>query len=75
MEELLTTREMGAADRLTIDAGTPGRALMDRAGRAVADVVARRWPAGTRVLVLCGPGNMAATGSSPPACSSSAVFG
>jgi hydroxyethylthiazole kinase-like uncharacterized protein yjeF len=57
MDELLTTREMAEADRLTIAGGTPGAALMEKAGRAVADVVARRWPAGSRVLVLCGPGN------------------
>ncbi len=57
MDELLTTGEMARADRMSIDGGTPGSTLMERAGRAVADVVARRWPAGSRVLVLCGPGN------------------
>ncbi len=56
MIELLTPTEMAEADRLAIAAGTPGRRLMDRAGRAVADVVARR-PLGTRVAVVCGPGN------------------
>jgi hydroxyethylthiazole kinase-like uncharacterized protein yjeF len=57
MDELLTTREMAEADRLTIAGGTPGSSLMEKAGRAVADVVARRWPTGSRVIVLCGPGN------------------
>lgn len=57
VHELLSTGEMATADRLTIAAGTPGIALMEKAGRAVADVVARSHRAGARVLVLCGPGN------------------
>ncbi|MBT9287937.1 NAD(P)H-hydrate dehydratase [Prosthecodimorpha staleyi] len=57
MNELLTPAEMSRADRLTIDAGTPGIRLMERAGRAVADATAFRHVLGTRVLVLCGPGN------------------
>jgi hydroxyethylthiazole kinase-like uncharacterized protein yjeF len=56
MNELLTPDEMAVCDRLTIAGGTPGVALMERAGRAVADVVARH-PLGTRVLVVAGPGN------------------
>jgi len=53
---LLTCAEMAAADAATIAAGTPGTALMEAAGRAVASAVIdryRRQP----VLVLCGPGN------------------
>lgn len=57
MIELLTPSEMSRADRLTIDAGTPGIVLMEAAGRAVADAVGHRLPVGSRVLVLCGPGN------------------
>ncbi|MDJ1156735.1 NAD(P)H-hydrate dehydratase [Chelatococcus sp. SYSU_G07232] len=57
MHELLTSGEMRAADARTIAAGTPGRVLMERAGRAVADAVSARHPVGTRVLILCGPGN------------------
>jgi len=52
---------MAEADRLTIEAGTPGTILMERAGAAVARaaarlVAARRRPAG-RIAVFCGPGN------------------
>lgn len=57
MLELLTTAEMGEADRATIAGGTPGRVLMEQAGRAVADVVALRLPPSSRVIVLAGPGN------------------
>ncbi len=54
---LLDVASMAAADRITIEAGTPGRALMERAGRAVADAVDRRTSAGASILVLCGPGS------------------
>jgi hydroxyethylthiazole kinase-like uncharacterized protein yjeF len=57
MIELLTAAEMAEADRLTIAAGTPGSVLMERAGRAVADVVAARCPLGRKVAVVVGPGN------------------
>jgi hydroxyethylthiazole kinase-like uncharacterized protein yjeF len=56
MIELLTPEEMGECDRLTIAGGTPAIALMEKAGRAVADAVARQ-PLGTRVVVVAGPGN------------------
>jgi len=57
MIELLTTAEMTEADRLTIAAGTAGYTLMKNGGRAVADAVAARHPAGARVVVVAGPGN------------------
>ncbi len=57
MIELLTTREMGEADRLAIEGGVPGLTLMENAGAAVAAEVARRFPDARRVAVLCGPGN------------------
>jgi len=57
MIELLTPAEMGKADRLTIEGGTAGIALMEKAGRAVAAAVAARHPPGTSVVVVAGPGN------------------
>jgi hydroxyethylthiazole kinase-like uncharacterized protein yjeF len=56
MIELLTTAEMARADQLTIASGTPGAALMENAGRAVAQAVAARRPQGP-VVVVAGPGN------------------
>ena len=53
---LLTTAEMARADTLTIERGTPGLALMENAGRAVAESVAARFVKGP-VSVLCAPGN------------------
>ena len=57
MIELLSNEEMAEADRLTIAAGTPGIDLIEHAGRAIADAVARRQPLGTAIVVVAGPGN------------------
>jgi ADP-dependent NAD(P)H-hydrate dehydratase / NAD(P)H-hydrate epimerase len=57
MFELLTTAEMGQADRLAIAGGVPGIDLMENAGRAVAEAIAADHPSGTRVTVVAGPGN------------------
>jgi len=56
--ELLSPAEMAEADRLAIATGPlDGIGLMLRAGEAVAAVVLARYPAASRVHVLCGPGN------------------
>jgi ADP-dependent NAD(P)H-hydrate dehydratase / NAD(P)H-hydrate epimerase len=54
--ELMTPAEMSGADRFAISAGTPGIALMERAGLAVADEAARLAKSRGRIAVLCGPG-------------------
>ncbi len=54
--ELLTPRQMGECDRLTIANGTPGIVLMERAGAAVAEAVERRVRTRGCVKILCGPG-------------------
>lgn len=56
MIELLTSAEMAEADRLATAGGVPGLTLMENAGRAVADAVARTNPRGT-ICVVAGPGN------------------
>lgn len=55
MLELLTTAEMAEADRLAIAGRASGMALMENAGRAVADATARLQLA--RIVVVAGPGN------------------
>ncbi len=56
-EILLTTSEMKEADARAIRAGVPGLALMERAGRAVADAAVQNFAGSGNVLVVCGPGN------------------
>jgi NAD(P)H-hydrate epimerase len=56
--EILTSTEMGAADRRTAEQfGVPLAELMENAGTAVARFCLGRYPAAERVLVLCGKGN------------------
>jgi ADP-dependent NAD(P)H-hydrate dehydratase / NAD(P)H-hydrate epimerase len=57
MIELLTTAEMGEADRLAIAGGVPGIDLMERAGAAVANCVITGEPSGSRIAVVAGSGN------------------
>lgn len=64
MRPVLTPEEMRRADRSTIDSGTPGVVLMERAGRALARAVlsmsGHRYS--LRVSVVCGKGNNAGDG-------------
>ena len=53
---ILTVSEMRGADRAAIAAGTPGIALMERAGAGVAAAITERFEP-CRTLVLAGPGN------------------
>ena len=55
-EPVLTVKQMRAAERAAMDAGTSEWELMQRAGRGAAGWVAR-VAAGRAVTVLCGPGN------------------
>jgi len=60
---LYTAAEVRALDRLAIDAGPgDGYDLMQRAGQALFDCIARHWPGATRVAVVCGAGNNAGDG-------------
>ncbi len=57
MFELLTSEQMSKADRLTIDAGTTGFTLMERAGKAIAEQAMQLFELDSHILILCGPGN------------------
>ncbi len=54
--ELLTVDEMYRADKAAMEMGVAGDALMEAAGRSIADHIRNRW-ARRPVSVLCGPGN------------------
>ena len=41
----------------TVSLGLTGLTLMERAGRAVFEVLRRRWPQARRLLIVCGAGN------------------
>jgi ADP-dependent NAD(P)H-hydrate dehydratase / NAD(P)H-hydrate epimerase len=53
---LLTCAQMADADRLTVLSGISAFALMENAGRAVAQAITARYTP-RAVAVLCGPGN------------------
>ncbi|HET7299940.1 MAG TPA: NAD(P)H-hydrate dehydratase [Oleiagrimonas sp.] len=55
---LYTTAQVRALDAHAIDVlGIGGDELMRRAARAAFDVLCRRWPQASRIIVACGPGN------------------
>jgi hydroxyethylthiazole kinase-like uncharacterized protein yjeF len=56
VNEILSVAQSQTADRLAAEYGMPSLTLMENAGRAVADEIARRFEPCT-VAVLCGPGN------------------
>jgi len=56
VNEILTPAEMYRADALTMAAGVSEEHLIDRAGRAVAEEIVRRYGA-RKTVVLAGPGN------------------
>ncbi|HEV1287692.1 MAG TPA: NAD(P)H-hydrate dehydratase [Bryobacteraceae bacterium] len=59
MKNVLTAEQMREADRRTIEAGTPGKVLMERAGTRVVEVLEREFAplAVQRVVIFCGKGN------------------
>ncbi|CAN5239026.1 bifunctional ADP-dependent NAD(P)H-hydrate dehydratase/NAD(P)H-hydrate epimerase [soil metagenome] len=54
--EIMTVAEMTAADRAATEGGTPTIVLMERAGRAVAEVIRGRY-ARCSTVIWCGPGD------------------
>jgi len=54
--ELLSIEQTYAADRATMERGTPGLTLMENAGRACAEAIEANF-ARARTAILCGPGN------------------
>lgn len=57
--QLVTSAQMRELDRRTIELGTPGSVLMERAGQGIADRIRREFAAAARrgVLVVAGKGN------------------
>ena len=53
---ILTPAQSAAVDAAAMRAGLSGAAMMETAGRAVAEAVSERWPEG-RVVVFAGGGN------------------
>ena len=53
---LLTAKQMALTDCLTVACGISEMALMENAGRPVAQAIQQRWTS-RPVLVLCGPGS------------------
>jgi ADP-dependent NAD(P)H-hydrate dehydratase / NAD(P)H-hydrate epimerase len=57
--KVLTAQQMRDADRLTIERGTPGPVLMERAGERVVETIKREFSPlkKQRVVIFCGKGN------------------
>lgn len=56
--KLVTSDEMRFLDNISINKiGIPGAALMENAGKAVADFISNRWSLPRDVCIFCGPGN------------------
>jgi NAD(P)H-hydrate epimerase len=59
--QLVTAEEMRTLDRLTIEHGTPGHVLMERAGRGATQVLLECFPRlrrrGRRAVIVAGKGN------------------
>ncbi len=55
--DVLTNDQMSRADRAAVAAGIASQTLMENAGRAVAEQAMAMVKPGSRVSVLCGPGN------------------
>lgn len=59
---VVTAEQMVQAERRTVAAGIPAAALMESAGRHVADTALGMLGRGGKVTILCGPGNNAGDG-------------
>lgn len=57
VSKVVSVEEMRDLEHRTATLGLPGPALMENAGRAVADALGRSFPGPRHVLVLVGPGN------------------
>lgn len=56
-EAIFTASQVRELERAAIAAGTPGYALMQRAGAAALAALRQRWPRAKSIAVVAGPGN------------------